>query len=35
MLALDPATGAYSADLTPEYGTETLRDHYVRLLAEG
>jgi divinyl chlorophyllide a 8-vinyl-reductase len=35
MLVLDPATGDYSADRTPEYGTETLRDHYVRLLAEG
>jgi divinyl chlorophyllide a 8-vinyl-reductase len=32
MLVLDPATGEYSADLTPEYGSETLRDHYVRLL---
>lgn len=35
MLVLDPATGQYSADLTPEYGTETLRDHYGRLIAEG
>lgn len=35
MLVLDPATGDYSADLTPEYGSETLRDHYSRLLAEG
>ncbi|RNJ62380.1 MAG: NAD-dependent epimerase/dehydratase family protein [Porphyrobacter sp. IPPAS B-1204] len=35
MLVLDPETGAYSADLTPEFGTETLRDHYRRLLAEG
>lgn len=34
MLVLDPATDEYSADLTPEYGTETLRDHYGRLLAE-
>lgn len=34
MLVLDPATGEYSADLTPEFGSETLRDHYVRLLAE-
>ncbi len=32
MLVLDPATGEYSADLTPEYGQETLRDHYKRLL---
>lgn len=35
MLVLDPDTGEYSADLTPEFGTETLRDHYVRLLAGG
>lgn len=34
MLVLDPASGTYRADLTPEYGTETLRDHYARLLAE-
>lgn len=34
MLVLDPATGAYSADLTPEYGSETLRDHYAQLLAQ-
>lgn len=34
MLVLDPVTGAYSADLTPEFGSDTLRDHYVRLLAE-
>jgi divinyl chlorophyllide a 8-vinyl-reductase len=35
MLVLDPATGEYSADLTPEFGTETLREHYRRLLAAG
>jgi divinyl chlorophyllide a 8-vinyl-reductase len=35
MLVLDPATGEYSAAMTPEYGSETLRDHYARLLAEG
>jgi divinyl chlorophyllide a 8-vinyl-reductase len=34
MLVLDPATGTYNADLTPEFGTETLREHYARLLAE-
>jgi divinyl chlorophyllide a 8-vinyl-reductase len=34
MLVLDPASGTYQADLTPEYGTETLRDHYARMLAE-
>lgn len=33
MLALDPATGQYSADCTPEFGTETLQDHYKALLA--
>lgn len=35
MLVLDPVTGAYSPDLTPEYGTDTLRDHYAALLAKG
>lgn len=35
MLVLDPETGRYSADLTPEFGGDTLRDHYARLLAEG
>ncbi|MEO0057614.1 MAG: hypothetical protein RIT17_1071 [Pseudomonadota bacterium] len=34
MLVLDPATGRYSAELTPEFGSETLRDHYASLLAE-
>ena len=33
MLVIDPATGQYSAELTPEYGGETLRDHYARLIA--
>ena len=33
MLLLDPATGQYSADLTPEFGTETLAAHYKVLLA--
>lgn len=32
MLVRDPATGKYSAELTPEYGSETLRGHYERLL---
>ncbi len=32
MLVRDPATGEYSAELTPEYGSETLRAHYERLL---
>jgi divinyl chlorophyllide a 8-vinyl-reductase len=34
MLVLDPESGEYSADLTPEFGSETLRDHYARLVAE-
>jgi len=33
MLVLDPETGKYSADLTPEYGSETLEEHYQRLVA--
>ena len=33
MLVLDPATGTYRADLTPEFGADTLRSHYERLLA--
>lgn len=33
MLLLDPATGRYDADATPETGTETLWDHYERLLS--
>jgi divinyl chlorophyllide a 8-vinyl-reductase len=32
MLVLDPASGEYSADLTPEFGSETLESHYRRLL---
>ena len=32
MLVRDPATGAYSPDLTPEFGAETLESHYKRLL---
>lgn len=35
MLVLDPATGEYSAELTPAYGSETLRDHYARLVGGG
>ncbi|MDY7096932.1 MAG: NAD(P)-dependent oxidoreductase, partial [Pseudomonadota bacterium] len=34
MLLIDPETGDYSADATPEYGSDTLRDHYARLLAD-
>jgi divinyl chlorophyllide a 8-vinyl-reductase len=33
MLVLDPDTGEYSAELTPEFGSETLESHYRRLLA--
>ena len=32
MLVWDPEAGAYDADATPEYGSETLRDHYRRLV---
>ena len=34
MLVLDPVNEEYSAAMTPEFGTETLRDHYAALLAE-
>ncbi|MBU7581206.1 MAG: NAD(P)H-binding protein [Porphyrobacter sp.] len=33
MLVLDPETNQYSAELTPEFGAETLESHYKRLLA--
>lgn len=32
MLVLDPASGEYRADLTPETGRETLFEHYARLV---
>jgi divinyl chlorophyllide a 8-vinyl-reductase len=32
MLFLDPATGRYDADATPEFGTDRLADHYAALL---
>lgn len=32
MLVLDPATGRYDADATPSTGSETLFDHYARLV---
>jgi divinyl chlorophyllide a 8-vinyl-reductase len=35
MLVLDPDTGTYRADLTPEFGSETLETHYERLLEQG
>ena len=33
MLVLNPATGRYDADATPEHGLDTLQQHYARLLA--
>ena len=33
MLVLDPATGDYSAALTPETGNDTLFDHYRAVLS--
>ncbi len=33
MLVWDAETGRYDADATPEYGAETLADHYRRLVA--
>jgi divinyl chlorophyllide a 8-vinyl-reductase len=35
MLLRDPVTGRYEADATPEFGTDTLRDFYRRLLTKG
>jgi len=35
MLAINPETGQYDDGATPEYGTETLRDFYRRVLKEG
>ncbi len=35
MLVLDPASGDYSAELTPEFGSDTLRDHYAAMLEAG
>ncbi len=32
MLVLDPATGEYSEELTPEFGEDRLSDHYADLL---
>ncbi len=34
MLVWDDATGRYDADATPEFGSETLADHYKRLATE-
>jgi len=35
MLVLNPKTGNYDADMTPSYGSDTLRDFYKRVLQEG
>jgi len=32
MLVLDPASGRYDAEATPSYGSDTLFDHYERLI---
>ena len=33
MLVLNPTTGRYDADATPEHGLDTLQQHHARLLA--
>lgn len=33
MLALDPATGRYDADATPSFGSDTLFEHYAKLVS--
>ena len=33
MLVLNPATGQYEADATPEFGTDRLADHYAAMLS--
>ena len=33
MLVWNPDSGAYEADRTPEFGSDSLRDHYRRLVA--
>lgn len=32
MLVLDPATGRYNAEMTPSFGTQTLAEHYARMI---
>lgn len=32
MLVLDPATGRYNAEITPSFGTQTLAEHYARMI---
>ena len=34
MLVIDPQTGAYNADATPSTGTDTLHQHYQRMIGE-
>ncbi|WP_199698711.1 NAD(P)H-binding protein [Aurantiacibacter zhengii] len=34
MLVLNPATGEYDAEATPEFGEDTLEEHYRRLILE-
>ncbi len=35
MLVLNPHTGEYDADMTPSYGSDTLRDFYAKALKDG
>ncbi len=35
MLVLNPETGRYDEEMTPSYGTDTLRNFYARVLKEG
>jgi divinyl chlorophyllide a 8-vinyl-reductase len=35
MLVWDAGAGRYDADATPEFGTDTLAQHYVRMIADG
>jgi len=35
MLVLNPETGKYDADMTPSYGSDTLRDFFRRVIKEG
>ncbi len=35
MLVLNPVTGRYDADATPSWGTQSLADHYARVIRSG
>jgi len=35
MLVWDAGAGRYDADATPEFGTDTLAEHYARMIADG